>query len=180
MALSREMWPLNLIILDKHLRGLKSGIRRGFSPMTAAEFGLRLAEMLLPILVALLVAIMGYVIAWLKKQTGKIEQDIIQKILESALDEAHRVGRDAIIATNQRFVGDIKSQAEDGKLTHDEAQEAMLRAKEYFMATITRDSLKILENAIGPAEEWLEGFLEAKLGHEKDAQAMVSKLANPT
>ena len=148
--------------------------------MTAAEFGLRLAEMLLPILVALIVAIMGYVIAWLKKQTGKIEQETVRQMFECALDEAYRVDRDAIMSTNQLFVGDIKARAEDGKLTHDEASEAMLRAKEYFIATMTRESLTVLESTIGPLEEWIEGFLEARLAQQKDVQAVVSKMADPT
>ena len=77
------------------------------------------------------------------------------------------MGIDAVRATNQVLVDELKEKSKDGKLTEDEAQKAMETAKDYFLKHITRDSLKILEASIGPIREWLEGVLEAKLCAEK-------------
>ncbi len=92
----------------------------------------------------------------------------------AALSEADMVARDAIMATKQQVVDDLKAAREDGKLTREEAKAAMDNAINYFVNTISNDSKRILVAAIGPFENWLEEFIEAKLGEVKQFNVPLS------
>lgn len=149
--------------------------------MTWNDLGLELAKMLLPVVAALLIALVGYGISYLRKQTQAIENEMARKALNDALTEAEIVATDAIKATNQVLVDALKEKAADGKLTKEEAVAAMNTAKLYFMQHITKGSKDVLEAALGPLSEWLESYLEAKLGTEKamTVQQQVAATAAP-
>ncbi len=135
--------------------------------MTWNDLGLQLAELLLPVVAALLIALIGYGVAFLRKKVGEIDNEVARKALWDALGEAELVATDAIRATNQVLVDALKDQAADGKLTKEEAATAMNMAKTYFLSHITAGSKQVLEAALGPVGDWLESFLEAKLAAEK-------------
>lgn len=135
--------------------------------MTLSAFAVELAEILLPVIALFLAVLIGYGAALLRKKIEEIDNDIARQSLAAALTEAELVGIDAVRATNQVLVDELKEKSEDGKLTEDEAKEAMGIAKNYFVEHMTLGSLEILEASLGPVREWLEGFLEAKLSAEK-------------
>jgi uncharacterized protein YnzC (UPF0291/DUF896 family) len=135
--------------------------------MTLSAFALDLVEILLPIIALFLIVLIGYGVALLRKKIEEIDNEIARQSLSAALTEAESVGIDAVLATNQVLVDELKEKSKDGKLTEDEAKEAMGVAKDYFLSHITSGSLKILEASLGPVREWLEGFLEARLSAEK-------------
>ena len=118
---------------------------------------------LLPVVLAGAIALVKFGIAWLKTKTEAIENEIAQDALEAALIESEVVAIDALRETYELFVKDIKAAKEDGKLTQDEAQQAIENAKDYFLTHISERSLGIVEAAIGPLEQWLQSYLEAKL-----------------
>ncbi len=142
--------------------------------MDWGEIGLQLAQLLLPVIVALIAALIGVGIAYLKRQANRLDNQMARETLQAALTEADKVARAAITATAQTYVDDIKAKREDGKLTLDEAQQAMRRAQQYFMERIPHDSLAVLEAALGPVQEWLEGYLEAQVGAEKKSGGAAS------
>jgi len=135
--------------------------------MTLSAFALEIVEILLPVIALFLVALIGYGVALLRKKIEGIDNEIARQSLSTALTEAESVGIDAVRATNQVLVNELRAKSEDGKLTEDEAKEAMGVAKDYFLGHITSGSLEILEASLGPVQEWLEGFIEAKLSAEK-------------
>ncbi len=147
--------------------------------MTLSELGLQIAQALLPVLVAFLIALVSYGISLLRGKAADIKNDTLRKSLDNAFYEAEVVAIDAIRATNQVFVDEIKAKSADGKLTKEEAKEAMSIAKNYFLTHLTTNSKSVLEGALGPINEWLESFLEAKLGQTK-IEKQVANLANPT
>lgn len=147
--------------------------------MTLSELGLQIAQALLPVVVAFLIALVSYGISFLRGKTADIKNDTLRKSLDNAFYEAELVATDAIRATNQVFVDEIKAKSADGKLTKEEAKEAMSIAKNYFLTHLTTNSKSVLEGALGPINEWLESFLEAKLGQTK-VEKQVANLANPT
>lgn len=148
--------------------------------MSWNDIALELAQALLPVVAAALVALIGYGVAYLRKQAQKIDNDIAQQAIMGALFEAERVAKDAINATNQVLVDSLKKQSADGKLTPEEARLAMAEAQQYFVTHISAGSMDILKSTLGPVEQWLQAFLEAKLGEQKQIQAQVAKIANPT
>ena len=127
-------------------------------------------EALIPILVALLTALVGYAIAFLKKKTDALKDERIKTLIDNALDEAESVADDAIAATQQKFVDDIKKAREDGKLTKEEAAQALEMAKQYFISHIKGSSKSILQQLFPNFEQWLTDFIEAKIGQEKRFQ----------
>ena len=131
------------------------------------EIGLQLAQLLLPVIAALIAAFIGVGIAYLKRLADKIGNDTARAALQAAILEAERTAKEAITATAQTFVDDLKAAREDGKLTEEEARQAMAKAKLYFMSRIPKDTLSILEATLGPVQDWLEGYLEAQIGEEK-------------
>ena len=135
--------------------------------MTLSAFALELTEVVLPVFALFLVVLIGYGVALLRKKIEEIDNEIARRALSAALTEAELVGIDAIRATNQVLVDELRAKSEDGKLTEDEANEAMRVAMDYFAGHVTSDSMKILEASLGPIQEWLEEFLEAKLSAEK-------------
>lgn len=149
--------------------------------MTWNDLGLKLAELLLPVVAALLIALIGLGVAFLRKQLAKIDNEVARQALNDALVEAELVAGDAIRATNQILVEALKAKNADGKLTKEEARQAMEEAKKYFIGHLTAGTKEVLEAALGPINEWLEGFLEAKLAQQKGSvAAQVNKIANPT
>lgn len=147
--------------------------------MTLSELGLQITQALLPVVVAFLIALVSYGISLLRGKASDIKNDTLRKSLDNAFYEAEMVAIDAIRATNQVFVDEIKAKSADGKLTKEEAKEAMSIAKNYFLTHLTTNSKSVLEGALGPINEWLESFLEAKLGQTK-IEKQVANLANPT
>lgn len=146
------------------------------------DIALELAQVLLPVVAAALIALIGYGVAYLRKQAQKIDNDIAQQAIIGALFEAERVAKDAINATNQTLVDSLKEKATDGKLTKEEMAQAMTEAQQYFVTHVSAGSMDILKATLGPIEDWLKDFLEAKLGEQKgfQAQSQVIRIANPT
>lgn len=126
-----------------------------------------LVEILTAALAAAMITGISFGVKWLLSKTKGIENDTARKMLESALENAERVGHKAVMAVNQQFVDDLREAAEDGKITKDEAKKAMGKAKDKFLNVIDDKSLKILENSLGSVDDWLEDFLEAQLGQLK-------------
>ncbi len=148
--------------------------------MTWNDIVMQLIQALMPVIAALFVALLGYLVTFISKHQEKIRNDILRESLGAAIAEAHIVGRDAILYTQQTLVDKLKEAAEDGKLTKEEAAQALAEAKAYFITHLSARSKDVLAEALGPINDWLDSFLEAKLGEYKgEAQNEVYGLANP-
>jgi hypothetical protein len=135
------------------------------------KFGLEIVQMLLPVIAALLMALIGYGVAFLKAKTNALNEGVAKQSILAAINEAERVAKNAVMAVKQTLVDDLKKAAEDGQLTDQEKQAALNKAKNIFVATISKNSLGILEAAIGPVQNWLDQLLEAKLAEFKGGSA---------
>lgn len=147
--------------------------------MTWNTIAMRVVEALLPLLALLVTVAVGYLISLLRVQAEKVKNETARASLLAAIAEAERVAVDAVQATNQMLVDRLKEASEDGKLTKEEAAEAMRMAVEYLQSHLTPGALQILQAAYGPIEEWIESYLEAKLAQQKYPYVEVHALANP-
>ena len=137
-------------------------------------------EYLIPVIGGLFVVLLGYLVGFIAKHLEKLKNDTLRDAFSAALAEAHLVGRDAIVSTQQKFVDDLKAASEDGKLTKEEAAEALAAARLYFNNHISSRSKDVLKEGLGPIHEWLDSFLEARLGEYKGGvYGKVGRLANP-
>ncbi|HQE19898.1 MAG TPA: hypothetical protein PK607_15475 [Aggregatilineales bacterium] len=150
--------------------------------MTWNDVAVKAVEALLPLIVMMLTIALGYLAGWLRQQARKVQQEVVQESFLAAIDEMERVAYDAIDATNQVLVEDLKEASEDGKLTREEAARAMRKAMEYFQNHITPGALQVLQAAYGPIEQWLEEYLEAQLAKAKakgSPYAEIEGIVNP-
>ncbi len=148
--------------------------------MTWNDVAVKAVEALLPLIVMMLTIALGYLAGWLRQQARKVQQEVVQESFLAAIDEMERVAYDAIDATNQVLVADLKEASEDGKLTREEAARAMRKAKEYFVGHITPGALQVLQAAYGPIEQWLEEYLEAQLAKAKGSPYVeIEGIVNP-
>lgn len=148
--------------------------------MTWNGVAMQAVEALLPLIVMVLTIALGYLAGWLRQQARKVQQEVVQESFLAAIDEMERVAYDAIDATNQMLVDELRKASEDGDLTKEEAQNAMRTAIAYFKVHITPGALQILQAAYGPIEEWLEQYLEAKLAQTKGSPYVeIEGIVNP-
>lgn len=139
---------------------------------------LEILYMILPLLAVGLVALVVMGLRWLKKKGDLIDNKYVKGLKDDAIEELERVAKDAILYTQQTLVEELKEKSEDGKLTKEEAKEALETAKEYFYDNVSDSTLDLVSSLIGPAEDWLEEFLEAKLGESKEMKEVL-ELADP-
>jgi predicted DNA-binding protein len=148
--------------------------------MTWNDVAIKAVEALIPLVVMVLTVALGYLATWLRQQAAKTKSEVVRAAFEAAIDEAERVAYDAIDATNQVLVDELKRASEDKKLTKEEAADAMRTAIAYFKVHITPGALQMLEAAYGPIEAWLADYLEAKLAQTKGSPYVeIEGIVNP-
>lgn len=135
-----------------------------------AEIINKLLEILIPLIGAGITVLIGYISLLLHTKINALKIGIAREVLNIALGEAEKVIKDGIKATNQVLVDDLKKKNQDGKLTPEEQHEAIQMAMNYFLSHITKDSLSVLEKALGPVNEWLKDMIEAKIPEVKKEQ----------
>lgn len=145
--------------------------------MTWNGIALQLVEILLPVIGLLLTALIALGVAYLRKHTERLSNEIARDSLFAALAEAEKQAINAVKATNQILVDELKEAHADGELTEEERQKALETAKAIFMDSMSKGALQTLQSAVGPLEKWLTSLIETKVAEVKREQ--VSKLANP-
>lgn len=148
--------------------------------MTWNDVLIKLMDALIPLVTLVITAALAVLADWLRAKAQKVKQETARDVLLAAIAESEKVAVDAVTATNQVLVEDLKEKSADGKLTNDEMREAMQTSREYFVSHITPGALKVLTAAYGPIEDWIEGFLEAKVGETKGTvYAQIQGAADP-
>jgi len=104
---------------------------------------------------------------YLREQARRVENCLARELLMSAIAEAELVGVDAVYATNQVFVDALKRTSADGKLSKEDAANAMQIAADYFRTHISATGARILGGPAELADKWIREFLEAKLAQAK-------------
>lgn len=134
-----------------------------------SEMTFRIIEILLPAVLALAGAAIYLGAAYLRKRTEAIESEHVRAIVWDALDRARIAARNAVQATAQTYVDDLKAAREDGKITNEEAAEARRRALQQFKTQMGDIGLSELEAVVGDVTEWFESYLEAVVNDLKGA-----------
>lgn len=135
--------------------------------MTWNDVAIKFVVAVIPLLVMLLTLAVGRLAGLLKEQAKKVKSEVASKALLDAIGMGETKALEALAATQQLLVDDLKAASEDGKLTKDEAKQVMQHAIAYWREHIGVDALAVLQAAYGPIEQWLESYLEAKLGMAK-------------
>ena len=148
------------------------------------DLAIQIVLKLLPVIALLFVGLLIVGLNYLKKKLDFIKNETARKMVTEAIRETEKVARDSIMNVQQTFVEDIKKKKEDGKLTKQEAMQALNKAKNKFIENLSNDTIKVIEESIGPVEQYAENLLEARLKEIKDQnksqiEKELQKLANP-
>jgi len=130
---------------------------------------------LAPLVVALLGALIAYATKYFRDKAVGIKVTFLRDALDRALQEAQAVATESVAYANQKFVEDLKEKAADGKLTADEAREAMSIAVQYFVTHISQESARILKAALGDIGTWVESLIETKVYNNNFFRPKVAK-----
>ena len=152
--------------------------------MSWKQVGVEITLQLLPIIAVLIAGLIGLGLAYLKKKMDLVKNKTMRESINNAIAETEKVAKDAVMGVQQTFVEDIKKKREDGKLTKQEAMQALNKSKNYFMKNLSKDTVQVIESSIGPIQEYAENLIESKLAEFKredksKIEAELNKLANP-
>lgn len=106
----------------------------------------------------------AYIVAFIKSKTKEVEQSIENETAHKYLDMAEKIICDVVIATNQTYVDALKD-----KNAFDAAAqvEAFQKTKTAVMALITDNMKKVINEATGDFDVWVDILIEAKVKEVK-------------
>jgi hypothetical protein len=149
--------------------------------MTWNDVAVKATLALIPVIALALTVLLSLAADYLRQKAAGVRGEVARESLLAAIFEAERVGVDAVAATQQMLVEDLKAASADGKLTPSERVAAMAKASDYFRGHITPGALRVLEASYGPVDRWLRDYLEARLvEYRGGTAAVVGDLARPT
>jgi hypothetical protein len=131
------------------------------------ELAVRALEILACVGVLLALVLLHEASKYLREQARRVQNCLARELLMSAIAEAELVGVDAVYATNQVFVDTLRRTSADGRLSKEDATNAMQIAVDYFRTHISSASARILGGPAELADRWIREFLEAKLAQMK-------------
>lgn len=129
-----------------------------------SELTFKIVDILLPAVLALIAAGLAYGTAYLRARAEAIRHEQAQKMVLGLLERAHREVYDAVRATSQTYVDELKKAREDGKITDEEARQAQELAWQYFKAQMGAVALAELEAIVGDLTAWFAAEVEAAVG----------------
>lgn len=133
----------------------------------------------LSIIGVLITVFIGFGINYLKVKAKGIKDDSIRQALFTALDEADRIADKSINTVEQTFVKEIKKAGEDGKLTSKEKREALTKAKETFINTLSNESINMITSQTDNFDKWVADYLEAKLYEKSEIKKEIARISDP-
>jgi len=131
------------------------------------ELAVKALEILACIGALLVLVLLNEASKYLREQARRVENSLARELLMSAITEAELVGADAVYSTNQVFADALRRTSADGKLSKEDAANAMQIAVDYFKTHISSTSSRILGGPAELADKWIREFLEAKLAQIK-------------
>src|SRR5690606_21291288 len=134
-----------------------------------SDITLKIIEVLLPAVLALIAAGLAYGTAYLRARAEAIRHEQAQEMELGLMERAHREVYDAVRATGQTYVDELKRARGDGETIDEEARQARELAWQYFKAQMGAVALEELEQIVGDLSEWFRSEVEAALGHIKAA-----------
>lgn len=111
----------------------------------------------------------------LKEQNKFFELSYVQQILQIAKDELQDIVEDVVDMLDQVYVKEWKEKAEDGKLTKEEIRQLNQMLIDNVKATISTNSLELLEKSIPNLQQLIINLAEAYLDQKRSAEAVLGK-----
>lgn len=111
----------------------------------------------------------------LKEQNKFFELSYVQQLLQIARDELQDIVEDVVDMLDQVYVKEWKEKAEDGKLTKEEIRQLNQMLIDNVKATLSTNSLELLEQSIPNLQQLIINLAEAYLDQKRSTEAVLGK-----
>ena len=116
------------------------------------------------VIIPLLVAISSYVIAFLRKQTAKLQEQIQNENAKRLLGIADSIISQAVASVTQTYVDGLKA---DGTFTKEAQHEAFEQSKRIILDLMTDEVTNTINENYGSVESWINTKIEESVNHSK-------------
>jgi|Wag4MinimDraft_13_1082653.scaffolds.fasta_scaffold01351_7 hypothetical protein len=127
----------------------------------------------------LITILIGFGINYLKVKSKEIKDESVRQALFTALDEAEVIADKSINSVEQTFVKKIREASKDGKLTDNEKRDALTKAKQVFINTLSNESINMIKSQTDNFDKWVADYLEAKLYEKSDIRKEIARISDP-
>lgn len=111
----------------------------------------------------------------LKEQNKFFELSYVQQLLQTAKNELQDIVENVVDMLDQVYVKEWKEKAKDGKLTKEEIRQLNQMLIDNVKATLSTNSLELLEQSIPNLQQLIINLAEAYLDQKRNAEAVLGK-----
>ncbi|MCX4322331.1 MAG: hypothetical protein OSJ59_05140 [Lachnospiraceae bacterium] len=116
------------------------------------------------VVLPLLVGVSGFAVAWLRKKTQEITENIENTTAKKYIGMASEAVTKAVQTTFQTYVDTLKAQ---GKFDKEAQLAALQKSKDTAAALITDEAKKAISEAYGDFDKWLAATIETLVREDK-------------
>ena len=116
------------------------------------------------VIAPMLVALSSFVIAFLHKQTTKIQERINDDKIKRMIEIADGIVEQAVTTVSQTYVDGLKA---DGAFTRDKQAIAFEKSKETIYKLMTTDVKDAIKENYGDFDEWIKTKIEESINKNK-------------
>lgn len=122
------------------------------------------------VVIPLLIAVSGYLIAYLRKKSTEITNNIDDQLIRHYVNEANEAVLQAVDTMFQTFVYDLKQK---GEFTQEAQLEAFNKAKDMALELLSVEAKEILISIHGDFDLWLKTKIEQLVKQDKEKQRLL-------
>ena len=111
----------------------------------------------IPIICLIITAGGAYIVALMKRETMKIEQQLDNEIASKYIEMANECVAQAVLYTSQVFVDSLKT---NGAFNKEKQKEAFEMSKQKFLEIMSDTAIEALNEIYGDLDIWLETKIE--------------------
>lgn len=112
----------------------------------------------------LLIAISSFIIAFLHKQTIKLQERVKDEKVKDLIETANSIVEQSVTAVTQTYVDSLKA---DGVFDKDAQDIAFNKAKDSIYTLFTQDIINAIKDNYGSLDEWITTKIEESISKNK-------------
>lgn len=116
------------------------------------------------VLTPLFIAVSSFIIAFLHKQTTKLQEKVKDEKVKNLIETANGIVEQAVTAVTQTYVDGLKA---DGVFDKDAQNIAFNKAKDSIYTLFTNDIVNAIKDNYGSIDEWVATKIEESISKNK-------------
>ena len=112
----------------------------------------------------LLIAVTSYVIAFLHKQTVRLQETVKNEKMKNLIGIAEGIVSQAVNTVSQTYVDGLKA---EGKFDAEAQKAAFEKSKAYVYTLMTEDTLNAIRENYGNLDTWVSTKIEENIANNK-------------